>query len=34
MVGNPPANAGSMGLIPSPGDHTLDGATKPACHNY
>ena len=34
VVGNPPANAGDMGLSPGREDPTCHGATKPASHNY
>ena len=35
VVKNPPANAGDMGSIPSPGiDPTCQRATKPMHHNY
>ena len=34
VVQNPPANAGDIGLIPSPGRSACHKATKPVCHNY
>ena len=34
VVKNPPANAGDMDLIPSPGNSTCHEATKPVGHNY
>ena len=34
LVKNPPANAGDMGSIPSPGRSRCHGATKPVHHSY
>ena len=34
VVQNPPANAGDIDLIPSPGRSTCHRAIKPVCHNY
>ena len=31
---NPPANAGDIGLIPSPGRSTCHSEAKPVCHKY